>query len=104
MSNERIPHSVGKVTGEEIGRHKGAVSSHLFLSSVRMQSQPSMGTVRLRERGYMPQSPVRTVERLCVWSTEGRSRKIKRNFQRVLMAGAEGGRDACKALVCTQKY
>lgn len=66
MPDERILHSVGEVTGEQIGGNKGAVSSHLLLSSVRKRSQPSMGTVRLRERLHATEPSRDSGETVCV--------------------------------------
>lgn len=98
LPDERIPHSVSlKCHQEEVtgGRNRGRDTKGPFPliyfppPSVRKQSQPGIGSARLRERPDMKESS--QDGRQCVWSTQGwgRNKKIKRNLQRVLMTGDE---------------
>lgn len=103
LPDKRIPHFVSlkyhqeEVTREDRKGHKRVLFSHLFPSSEVSQHRNCKA-----EREPAKENPVRTVERECV-AIKVRSRKIKMNFQTVLMVEDERGKDAGKELICVTK-
>lgn len=92
LPDEKIPHSVSlkchqeEVMGEEIeGGHKGAISSHLFPSSISQKAKSAQHRISKAEREARHERIQSGQGRECVWSTRGwgRNRKIKRNSQRL---------------------